>query len=186
MMNLRKHVAGFALFSIIVGSAVFINAYLNVPTATISPVPVSEEETPQRSVEVSAPQVTYNVRQVSIDLVNKQSYTQLVLKLQPGQLPPENLWVTTVFLPHSVTNISSKNLMTTRQIRQPFARGDNMEYTVSSQCEWCGSVGGPNPGYFARVFVSTDSENLYPADFDTYDIRKATPVVVQVGRGITR
>jgi len=184
VMNLRKHVAGFVLFSVIVGSAVFVNAYLNAPTPTISPVPLREEVIPRRFVEVSTPQFTYNVRQVSIDSVNKQSYTQLVLKRQPGQLAPESLWVTTVFfVPGQGT--AGKILMSTKQIRQPFVHGDNLEYTVSSQCEWCGFPSVAKAGYFARVFVSTDSENLYPSDFDS-DIRKATPVVVQIGRGVTR
>lgn len=180
-MNQRQHVAGFLLFSVILGSAIYINAWLNAPTATIPPIAVNEEVSSRvYSVELSEPDFKYNVRQVSIDSVNKQIYTQLVIKRQPGQLAPESLWVTTVFFKPG-EGMAGKYLKTTREIREPFARGDQMQYTVSSQCAWCGSPGIANAGYFARVFVSTDPENLYPTDFDT-DIRNATPVVVQVGR----
>jgi len=43
VMNLRKHLAGFALFSVIVGCAVLISAYLNAPTPMIPPVRLSDE-----------------------------------------------------------------------------------------------------------------------------------------------
>ena len=180
-MNLRKHVAGFVIFSTIVGSAIFINAYLTAPIARVQPVWVSET-VPQSPVESAQP-INFRVRMVSLDFINKKSYTELKLERQKGQPAPKNLWITTVFfLPSSPTG---KILTSTIQVRQPFARSDSLEFVAVSSCDWCESPGVLKDGYFARVYVSIDYDNLYPLAFDE-DITTAIPVVVQAAREVTR
>jgi len=178
-MNLRKHAAGFVIFSIILGSAIFINAYLTAPTATVPPVPTGE--LPQQifieEMNTPAETVNFKVRLVSLDFINRQSYTALTLKREAGQPAPRKLWVTTVFfLPDRGFG---KILTSYTEILKPFAHGDVLEYVAASSCDWCESPNIPRAGYFARVYVSAiDADSSYPPDID-FDIKTATPVVVQ-------
>ena len=175
-MNLRKHVAGFALFSAIVGCAIFINALLTAPVARIPPVLITA---PPMSPPTRLRQpVNYKVRLVSLDFINRESYTVLKLKHETGQPVPEKLWVTTVFSPDSP---SGKSFVITTKILNPFENEDDLEYTAASSCAGCDYSNAPRVGYFARVYVSTDEANLYPGDFDS-DLTTAIPVVVQAER----
>jgi hypothetical protein len=103
-VNLRKHVAGFALFFFIVSSAILIKIYLTAPIATIipdqdtdNPLQVSTDEPPTPPPGRSSQPLNFKVRQVSLDLMNNKGYTELRLERRPGQDVPEELWVTTVF-----------------------------------------------------------------------------------------
>ena len=186
-MNLRKHVAGFVIFSIILGGAIFINAYLTAPTATVPPVSTSEliHQISIEEVEVPEP-VNFKVRLVSLDFINRQSYTALKLKREAGQPAPERLWITTVFfLPDRGFG---KLLTSNTEILKPFVNGDIVEYVAASSCDWCESANIPRAGYFARVYVSAnyaDSSYLPDINFD-FDIKTATPVVVQDKRKTIR
>ena len=177
-MNLRKHAAGFVIFSIILGCAIFINAYLTAPTTTVFPVP-TDELIHQISIEEmnALETVNFKVRLVSLDFINMQSYTALTLKREAGQPAPEKLWVTTVFfLPDRGTG---KILTSHTEILKPFAYGDVLEYVAASSCDWCESPNIARAGYFARVYVSAiDADSSYPSGVD-FNIETATPVVVQ-------
>jgi hypothetical protein len=186
-MNIRKHVAGLALFSVILGSAIFLNHYLTIPNVTI---PSATFNAPPLLVDkIEKPQpVNYKVRLVSLDFINKESYTALVLKREAGQPAPEKLWVTTVLF--SPSRPTGKVLMSNVGILKPFAHGDVLEYVATSPCDWCEYANIPKAGYFARVYVSADyADSSYPpdldADFDP-DITTAIPVVVQAARKTVR
>jgi hypothetical protein len=186
-MNVRKHLAGLALFSVILGGAIFINHYLNIPTITIPsaqskalPLLVDKVENPQP--------INYKVRMVSLDFINKESYTTLVLKREAGRAAPEKLWVTTVFF--SPDRPTGKVLMSSAGILKPFAHGDVLEYVATGSCDWCELAKIPKAGYFARVYVSADyADSSYPPDVDVdfdSDISTAIPVVVQAERKTIR
>lgn len=183
-MNLRKHVAGFALFSIILGSAVLINGYVNSPLARIPPVPVTAPSLPP--VIEARQTVNYEVRLVSLDLMNDKTYTTLLLRRQSGQSAPESLWVMTAFFaPDYAPDIVWSNVA---EIRRPFAAGDVTEISVTSSCVWCAAPNPPRAGYFARVYVSTENPGYAPypsVPFDR-DITTAIPVVVQAERKLHR
>lgn len=177
-MNLQKHVAGLALFLIILGSAVFINAYLTAPIGKVPPVPVVAP-LPQPAIRSPQP-LRYQVRMVSLDFINGKSYTTLALKREAGQPVPEKLWVTTVFFAPDYA--SGGGWTSKAELRRPFARGDQIEITATGECDWCEYSDMPRAGYYARVYVSTEyADNFYPppAQLDR-DITTAVPVVVQV------
>jgi hypothetical protein len=185
-MNLRKHVAGFALFSVIVGCAIFINAFFTVPQKIVSSMHVSASPS-QPPLEDSQP-VNFAVRLVTVDFNTGMTYTTLAFKRQAGQPLPERLWVTTVF---SSSENQEWEAISTVEINQPFTNGNQAEITASRQCDFCSpfskaSTGEffariPTEGYFARVYVSTtkpDKFNLRPHQFGK-EIPNTVPVVIQ-------
>ncbi|HKC64675.1 MAG TPA: hypothetical protein VKB86_13625 [Pyrinomonadaceae bacterium] len=170
-MNLRKHIAGFSIFSIIVGSAIFLNYYLTLPNATIPPVRLH----PIITNAVESPDISYKVRMVSLDFTDRSTgYTSLSLKLRQGRPAPEKLWVTTFYFSPEVADSWSS----TTEIQQPFAKSNEIELVAADSWNWKYPV---RIGIFARVYVSTAyTENSYPPDirFDR-NITDAIPVVVQ-------
>jgi hypothetical protein len=173
-MNLRKHLAGLMVFSIILGSAIFINHFLTFPNATIISAPL--RLTFSELKEKPRP-FNYVVKQVSLDLFNKKSYTQLWLERQPGQAAPEKLWVTTFFFSPAYP----RGLWISKaEISQPFAESDQTDLVATAWCSLALLSETPKPGYFARVYISTEeTDDSYPPDapFDR-DIETAVPVVV--------
>lgn len=177
-MNLRKHVAGLALFLVIFGSAVFINAYLTAPIGQVPPVPVVAPMLPQLTMSRPQP-ISFKVRQVSLDFINFESHTTLALKREDGQPVPEKLWVTTVFFAPDYAR--GRGWTSEAEIRRPFASDDRIEVTATGECGWCEVSDMPKAGYFARVYVSTEyaGKSSYPADIQfNRDITDAEPVVV--------
>jgi hypothetical protein len=173
-MNARKHLAGFALFSIILGSVIFINRFLTLPNAAIPPVPL-------RPLLVEAMEssetINYKVQQVSLDFINATGYTTLSLKLRTGQPAPEIIWVTTYYFS---PEIKGGGWSSTVQISQPFAKGDQVELVAADSYDWGKPRNGPRVGYFAHVKVSTGYDgDSYPPDVRfNRDITSAIPVVV--------
>lgn len=174
-MNTRKHVAGFAVFSIILGSAILINHYLNIPDALITPV-LSQEEIPLRAKEPQL--VIYRVRQVSLDYINKKSYTELSLFRQPHKPAPEKIWVTTTYF--SPDTAHAEDWTTTTEIRQPFSRGNDDVIVATAQWDLPPALETPGAGYFARVHVFSESQGHFSRpDYQAEsDIENAVPVVV--------
>jgi hypothetical protein len=174
-MNVRKHLAGFTLFSVILGSAILINHFLTIPYAAIPPVQISEA-TPVRITE--EPPVTFHVRQISLDYINRKSYTELSLFRQPDQPAPETVWVkTTYFSPDSTR---AQIWTTIAEIRQPFSRGNGQVFVATADWELPPSLKTPGDGYFARVSVSTEAQGtFYPPDYQSEsEIEDSLPVVV--------
>lgn len=179
-MSVRKHVAGFIIFSFILGSAIFINYFLTIPSATIPPIPLRPliVETLESSETIN-----YKVQQVSLDFNNAMGYTALSLKLRPGQPAPEKLWVTTSYFS---PEIAGSGWSSTVGISQPFAKGDQVELVAADSWDWGKPSSGPRVGYFANVQVSTGyNDNSYPPEARlNRDITNAEPVVVHWPDGI--
>jgi hypothetical protein len=175
-MNVRKHLAGLAIFSIILGSAIFINHFLTSPNVTIPSAPSRQ---PFSDMKKGPQPIAYHVEQVSLDFLNNKSYTQLMLERQPGQPAPEKLWVTTYYF--SPESARGRGWTTTTEISQPFAQRDKIELITASSCDLYSSSATPVAGYFARVYVSTKyADESYPPDAQfNRDITTATPVVVR-------
>jgi hypothetical protein len=176
-MNVRKHLAGLAIFSFILGSAIFINHFLNSPNVAIPSAPL---QLPFSVTKETSQPISYRVEQVSLDFVNKKSYTQLTLERRPTQPAPEKLWITTYHF--SPENASGRGWTTTTEIPQPFANRDKVELVTVSSCDLCSfSTATHRVGYFARVYVSTEyaGDTYAPAAQFDRDITTATPVVVR-------
>ncbi|MDT4898393.1 MAG: hypothetical protein QOH25_3470 [Acidobacteriota bacterium] len=174
-MNVRKHLAGFAIFSVILGSAILINKFLTIQETTLVSVP----QPIATSVTVKNPlPVIYRVGQVSLDYINKKSYTVVNLERQPDQPAPETLWITTFYF--SPDYSPARGWTTTTEIRQPFARGDHTEFIATAECALCSLSETPGAGYFARVYVSAEYPvNSYPPDFQSNrEIMGASSVVI--------
>jgi hypothetical protein len=175
-MNVRKHLAGLAIFSVILGSAIFINHFLTIPNVMIPSAPSRQ---PFSDMKKGPQPIAYHVEQVSLDFLNNKSYTQLMLERQPGQPAPEKLWVTTYYF--SPEAARGRGWTTTTEISQPFAQRDKIELITASSCDLYSSSATPVAGYFARVYVSTKyADESYPPDAQfNRDITTATPVVVR-------
>jgi hypothetical protein len=188
MMNLRKHLAGLAIFFAILGTAIFINYYLTLPAAAIPPVPLDRVDAVD---EVESPQsINYKVRLVSLDFINGKSYVTLTFDHKAGDPAPDLLWVTTVFL--SPESESDKIWVTKTEVRIPFGAGaganlpGTYEVTAAAPCPWCVLPGRPASGYFARVYVSAHINQFTSAEALDLDIRTTVPVVVQADRKQSR
>lgn len=179
-MNLRKHLAGFAIFSVILGSAIFINHFLTIPNVTI---PFAPFRLPvAKTIDESQPVYYYQARLVSLDFINKQSYTALSIQRQPGQPVPQKLWVRTDYF--SPDYAPGRSWTSQTEISQPFAQSERFEYVATASCDWCSSSDTPKAGYFAHVYVFADYDGTaYPPDSQfNGDITTAVPVVVQAER----
>lgn len=180
-MKVRKHLAGFAIFSVILSSAILINNLLAAPLHRPSPLgirfSVPSPSTPSRIQAIGS-----RAKLVSLDLLNRQSYTALSLRREAGQPRPPKLWVTTVFF--SPSDASERVWTSVSEIPRPFANGDTLEYVVTASCDWCRDPAAPKAGYFARVYVAAaHSDRFLPTDVDfDRDITTAIPVVVQAER----
>jgi hypothetical protein len=204
-MNLRKHVAGFALFSIIVGSAIFINAYLIAPIARVPPVQIGVQPVGYEPIGISTAQsqpVSYKVSQVLLNFTDDKSYTELQINRLPGQPVPETFWVTTYFFSPAYPG---KVWTTKTEIHQQFAQSGQPYFVAASPCSLCsfikslpaqriesknnGSLSdslasanrSTNTGFFARVYVSAEfADNLgTPDKYFNSDIKSAIPVVME-------
>ncbi|HJU55954.1 MAG TPA: hypothetical protein VJ715_15320 [Pyrinomonadaceae bacterium] len=187
-MRLQKHLYGFVVFVIILTSAVFIYDYIHglypkrVRVRYDDPVAAPSTNVPPAATPEL---ISYDTKLVSLDFINKQSYTALELRLGAGQPAPDRLWVTTFFF---APKYPGRGWTTRREIRRPFADGD-VSYTVASgPCNWCGDSDAPKAGYFARVYVSTeagDDSDVLESRFSR-EITTAVPVVVQAERKTRR
>jgi hypothetical protein len=173
-MNATKHVAGFALFSFILGSAILINHFLSFPRAVLRPV-VRPKPVPAK---VKEQPVTFRVRQVSLDYINKRSYTELNLFQEPGQPMPEKVWVLTTF--YSPDSVRAEDWTTIEEIHSPFDRGDGGRFVVVTSNSLPPLLSKTGAGYFARVEVSSQAEGkFYPPDYHySSDPANALPVVI--------
>jgi len=178
VMNLRKQIAGFALFSVIVGSAVLINALLSAPIAAVSHAPITKAIS-YPPLKTSQP-INYRVWQVSLDFQDQKSYTELKLTRLPNQPAPPKVWVTTVFF--NTDRTPSKVWRSTVAIPEPFAKGDELEYVATGSFElskYFYASGAKT--FFARVYVSTTyPDGFSPSDLEVSpDLKTAAPVVVR-------
>lgn len=161
-MNVRKHLAGFALFSVILWSAILINHYLTrarviTPAREVHPVAVAR-------TEASKPVLHYQVRQVALDYKHQKSYTEVILVHTPDQPAPEKVWVMTTFFSPDSTRAEDWSII--ESLSQPFVGGDRRAIVLAtSNWDLPPSQGNPKPGYFARVYVSAEYEGqVYQAE----------------------
>jgi hypothetical protein len=176
-MNFRKHLAGFAIFSLILGSAILINNFLTMTVATIPPV-LSREAAPVIIKERQQP-ITYRVRQVSLDYINKKSYTELSLEREPDQFMPEAIWVTTTYF--SPDSTRAEDWTTITKISEPFANGDHAIVVAVSDWDLPPASNKDKPGFFARIYVSSESsDNNSSSSVVQFspDLTGAVPVVL--------
>lgn len=177
-MNTPKHVAGVALFIFIVSASIFINGMMTAPVLTIPPVPLLDT-TPTRTTTGSPP-FRYQAQLVSIDFINRQSYTTLKLKRHSGWPTPERLWVYTLFFVPEYPHMSWSSGPV--EVIRPFRDSDEATITVAGECPLCDDSRAPRSGYYARVYATTNPnyyDSLRAGKIDT-DITTAIPVLVQV------
>ena len=181
-MNVPKHVAGIALFTLIVGVSVFIAGLLTEPAMTmrIPPVPI---DAPLDSSSGAFQSIDYKVQFVSLDFINRKSYTTLSIKRRAEDFRPARLWVYTSFF----TAESPRKIWLSApvEIKDPFVSGDEVSLTVPFLLpEASRYLYSLRATYYARVGVSAVSSEaaIYSAEQMGSDIETAIPVLVQVDR----
>jgi hypothetical protein len=122
---------------------------------------------------------------ISLDRESGRSYTRLRLWHSFGPQPPARLRVRTYFF--TAEGPARRVWSSEAELRDPFGARPDAAVTVAADCDWCADADAPRGGYFARVQVSTDSEESeLPAGERFFDIKTAVPVVVHVERGAAR
>lgn len=181
-MNTPKHIAGIALFILIVSVSAFIASIVAAPLHLIPPVPLPA--TAPQNVTLSQP-VNYKVPLVSLDFINRKIYTTLTVKRERGTALPNKIWVfTSLFVPER-PSASWSSLPV--EVSNPFANGDELSLTLSGTCKWCNTEDQRN-GYYANIGVSTVSADdaIQRAARMSKDIKTAIPVLVQVEQNSRR
>lgn len=181
-MNTPKHIAGIALFILIVGVSALIASIVAAPLQIIPPIPIHAPQTLNEQVS----HVNYKVQLVSLDFINRESYTTLRLKRQTDGPAPEKLWLySSFFVPESPRKQWSS---TPVEIVRPFAEGDEVSLTIAGACPMCEEANAPRAGYYARVVVSTvpSESDCRLGERAVADIKTAIPVLVQVEQNTRR
>jgi hypothetical protein len=182
-MRLGKHVAGIALFFAIFASSVLAIRFL---TAPISPIPSVSRTAPpfHFATNVRQPLDFVEAQYVSLDFINRKSFTSLTIKSVEGQPVPGRIWVRTYFFTPSSDGgrVWAGEAI---EIHLPVLNSGGTEIMAVAPCSWCNNSDAPETGYYARVAVSTVSAEatyLHGRQIDR-DITTATPVVVQAEPG---
>ena len=98
-MNIPQHAAGISLFIFIAVVSIFIVSLMAAPLEMIPPVALDARTKVDKATDESAqvPHVRYRAQLVSLDFINRQSYTTLKLVRLPDGPVPDKLWVCTSF-----------------------------------------------------------------------------------------
>ena len=180
-MNLRKHLAGLAIFLVIFGGTVFIFNYLTPFTGKVVPLrPLPTKSAPTLKF-------SYEVPYVSLDFINRKSYTTLALTNLAGVRVPAKLWVRTYFF---APDYDRRLVWSSEAVELQVALSIGGRHVVTSvaSCDWCNTSTAPRAGYYARVVVSNRSaEDTYLPDSEiNHEITTAAPVVVQAEQQLSR
>lgn len=176
-MNSPKHVAGIVLFIFIVSISVFIVDIVNVPLETIPPLNAKKASEPRDLKSLPVQPVDYKVQLVSLDFINRESYTTLTLKRATTRPAPARIWVGTSFYTLERPLESWSNVPA--EIRSPFATGDEVTLTLKSACPLCSDASAPRAGYYARVRVSIES-SAAAYEHQTETVNEQPPISVLV------
>ena len=175
-MNARKHLAGFVVFSFILGSAILINYFLAIPDAVIPPVLGAEDN--RVTIKKHQTPITFRARQVSLDYNSGKSYTELNLFRPLDQPAPDKVWVTTSF--YSPDSTRAERWVIISEFRQPFDRGNGEVFVATERWNLPPLPGKPGAGYFAEIDVSSEYQGKsYAPDYHySSDPMNAVPVVI--------
>ncbi|HKR01479.1 MAG TPA: hypothetical protein VJT09_12450 [Pyrinomonadaceae bacterium] len=182
-MNLRKHLAGLAIFLVIFVGTVFIFNYLTPRAGLIG----GQRGIPLPSERASRIKFSYEVPYVSLDFINRKSYTTLLLQNLSGTRVPAKLWVRTYFF---APDYDRRQVWAGEavELNVALAIGGRHVVTSAAACDWCQAPSAPKAGYYARVVVSNRSaEDTYLPDSEIdREITTAVPVVVQAEQQFNR
>ncbi|HEX8708444.1 MAG TPA: hypothetical protein VF723_09400 [Pyrinomonadaceae bacterium] len=181
-MRIGKHLPGVTLFFIILGSMISLTGYLTALSGIVRTVAFDARPSTRAAAADRLP-VNYSVDYVSLDFINRKSYTTLTLRREPGQPAPQSVWVRTYFI-RPEDGPQSALPSAAIEIREPFAEANRVTYTLPGDCVRCEEPGAAKSSYYARVAVSTagPEETGLSGVKLTYDIRTAIPVLVQAPR----
>lgn len=136
---------------------------------------------------VLAENLESKVELVSLDREAGRSYARLKLRLVGGSLPPERLWVQTVFFnpSHPSGRVLFDDVV---EVARPFDGGSTTSVIVSSACSWCGDRDLPDGGYYANVEIYEHGYKERPAPLGAQFVDRTTavPVVVHADRESSR
>ncbi|HEV3471150.1 MAG TPA: hypothetical protein VG148_17635 [Pyrinomonadaceae bacterium] len=183
-MNALKKLTGLLVFVAALAGAFALSRYFSGPRPAVreeTPQPVTPG-LPQPPAGPAPPPVSFQPRLVVLDLSGGKSYVTLELEQGAADPAPERLWVwADFFSPAGVSRTRCAGLPV--EVRQPFMRGRRATVVVEIPAQGCDAPRAAT--YYARVNVSAESAEAAarpPGDPDSYDIKKATPVVVQGAR----
>jgi hypothetical protein len=186
-MSVLKKMTGLLVFVAALAGAVTLSKYFSArrPAADETPTPqVVAPDLPPGAAVPASPPVLFKPRLVLLDFPGKKSYVTLELEHGAADRAPERLWVWADFF--SVGEVPRARCAGAPvEVRQPFVRGRRTTVVVEIPAQGCAEPRAPATTYYARINVSAESAEAAarpPGDQNSYDITKATPVVVQGAR----
>lgn len=199
-----KKLAGLLAFGVALLGAILLTQYYSrhyaPPTPPPAPAPPSLPGMPPAtgSGATNAPgpgshtdagggaTVTFKPQLVTLDLAGKKAHASLVLERDPARPAPATVWVWAYFFSTDAPGRYCTGEPV--EVRQPFAASARAEVRVELPVTDCAAPRTPSSTYYARVNVSPES--AFAARLSeqriSYDITKATPVVVAVGKSAGR
>ena len=192
-----KKLAGLLAFAVALAGAILLTQYFTrrfspppPPPAPVVPVappaaPVTgagvTTAPPPGSYRDNAP-VTFKTQLVTLDLARSKGHATLVLERDPARPAPASVWVWAYFFSADAPGRYCAGEPV--EVKQPFQPGGRAEVKVELPVVGCPAPRGPSSTYYARVNVS--NESAFAARIAeqriSYDISKASPVVVSAGR----
>lgn len=178
-MNALKKLSGLVVFAAALAGAFALSRYFSAPP----PAPAEPPPLVSADAETGAAggAVGFKPRLVLLDFDGMKSYVTLELEQNPSGPAPERLWVWADFFSREGTRCGAE----AAEVRQPFMRGRRATVVVELPARGCVAPGTPSATFYARVNVSSESAEAaarLPAGRNGYDIKTATPVVVQGAR----
>ncbi|HEV2706305.1 MAG TPA: hypothetical protein VGV59_10300 [Pyrinomonadaceae bacterium] len=186
MMNFFKQVAGICVFVVAFTAAVALARFyglLSAPVLWLDEVRTPEiaRVAPARGGAREAFEVPLAARFVTLDFERRRSYTTLELDGEVWRDAPDKLRVWTYFFTPEGAARGEVWAAEPVELTRLSGGSDIFKLNAEAACSFCDDADAPPSGYYARVYVTTDSRppvNLHAGNFD-FDIKTASPVLVQ-------
>lgn len=183
---------GLLVFVAVLAGAIALTRYYSAPESPAAPerpaLPAQPPVPPPLpGTEETNAAVTFRPKQVTLDFATGRGHAQVELERDPARPAPERVWVWTYFFAGDASGERRYCAGDVVQINQPFASGNRTTVNVTSSPS-CPAPSNASATYYARISVS--AESAFAARLSerqiSYDITRATPVVVEGARARSR
>jgi hypothetical protein len=142
---MRKHIIGFALFALIIGTAAAVVWFLNME----SDIPVLSEPIAAESFDKS---VTYKIESAVFDLDSGKLVSRVQLKWNGTGKRPDALWISATV---SDDRKKTRTSFGSELINEPFRNGDQVVVTSTTPGGFSPKLDGAE-NYYALFSVTAD------------------------------
>lgn len=182
-MRLTRTHAGAAAFVFAFALGAGAGALFQTPRAAAPPAARAVESRTAPVAPAVGVGVSFRTQLVTLDFSARELHTSLVLERDPARRAPESVWVKTfLFRDHAGRGARACPTEAVRLIR-PFDEAGSARHVVVVPVNACQEPRDASVNFYARVLVSTTNPAEQPDRAADFDIRTATPVVVEWDAG---